>query len=430
MTETIQPAAEQSDTSVWRIKGDPLIHGSEKGPLRGETVAVKDLFAVAGQPIGAGNPVRLAEQEPQPRNALAVQQLLGAGADVTGIAQTDEFALSLAGTNAHYGTPPNPGAPGRISGGSSNGSASAVALGEVSIGLGTDTGGSIRVPGAYQGLWSIRTTHGLLPLTGVQPLSQSFDTVGWLTRSPELLAQVAEVLVPQPHKSAPSAPAALGGMGTTGSLPTVPKGPVAWDVSRSLGELKIAETLFSLAEPDVAAACRELLGRLEKATGQSAVHISTSAEGELPAWKQSFTVIQSREAWANHGEWISAHWEDMAPDVGGRFRVAADFTAEDEAAARKHLAAIREAVRGRVGEGILALPSAASVAPLLEEVGIGTPEADDLRQRTLMLTTIAALAGLPVVNVPTVTAEGLPTGLSLIGPSGSDKALIAYAAQC
>lgn len=424
MTETTQ-----AEASVWRIKGTPLIAGSGSGPLHGQSVAVKDLFAVAGQPIGAGNPVRLSEQAPQPRNAAAVQRLLSAGAEVTGIAQTDEFALSLAGTNAHYGTPPNPAAPGRISGGSSNGSASAVALGEVSIGLGTDTGGSIRVPAAYQGLWGIRTTHGLVPLTGAQPLAQSFDTVGWLTRTPELLAAVAEVLVPEPGKTVPSAPSALGGMGTTGSIPAVPKGPVAWESSRELGELKVIEGLFDLAEPGVAAACRDLVARLEEFTGRGVVMISGSGVEALAEWKQTFTVIQSREAWTNHGSWVSAHWEDMAADVGARFRAAGEFTQEDETAARKRHSAIRETVRSWVGDGVLALPSAASAAPKLDEVGIGTAEADDLRQRTLMLTTIGSLAGLPVVNVPTTTPEGLPTGLSLIGPSGSDKALIAYAGK-
>ena len=157
---------------------------------------MKDLYAVAGQRVGAGNPAWLERAPVEATTAWAVQRLLDAGADVTGITRTDEFAYSLAGTNAQYGTPPNPKAPRRISGGSSSGSASAVSLGHATIGLGTDTGGSIRVPAAYQGLWGIRTTHGLVPTAGLLPLAPSFDTVGWLTRSPELLARVGEVLLP------------------------------------------------------------------------------------------------------------------------------------------------------------------------------------------------------------------------------------------
>ncbi|MGH3390196.1 MAG: amidase family protein, partial [Actinomadura sp.] len=158
-----------AETAIWRVIGDPLVPGVPDGPLSGSRVAVKDLFAVAGQRIGGGNPDRLAGAAVQPEHAWAVRALLDAGADVIGIAQTDELAFSLFGTNAHYGTPPNPAAPGRIPGGSSNGPVAAVALGQAEIGLGTDTGGSIRVPASYCGLYGIRPTHGAVPVEGVQP---------------------------------------------------------------------------------------------------------------------------------------------------------------------------------------------------------------------------------------------------------------------
>jgi hypothetical protein len=151
------------DRRVWRVVGDPLTEHTGTGTLSGETVAVKDLYAVAGQRIGAGNPAWLAQARVETSHAWAVDQLLEHGADLLGIARTDEFAYSLAGTNVHYGTPPNPKAPHRISGGSTSGSASAVSLGHATIGLGTDTGGSIRVPASYQGLWGIRPTHGVVP---------------------------------------------------------------------------------------------------------------------------------------------------------------------------------------------------------------------------------------------------------------------------
>ncbi|MGW2557062.1 amidase family protein [Streptomyces sp. NPDC001635] len=134
------------------VRGEPLVAGSSAGPLRRVGVAVKDLFVVAGQRIGAGNPAWLAETEEEPSNAWAVGALLAAGADVLGIAHTDEFAYSLSGTNAHYGTPPNPAAPGRVPGGSSSGPASAVGLRQADAGLGSDTAGSIRVPASYCGL--------------------------------------------------------------------------------------------------------------------------------------------------------------------------------------------------------------------------------------------------------------------------------------
>ncbi|GFZ76925.1 amidase family protein [Nesterenkonia alkaliphila] len=418
------------DRSVWRTKGAPLVPAAGTGPLTGETVAVKDLFAVAGHPIGAGNPEFLSQAGPQTHSAPAVQALLEAGAEITGISQTDEFALSLAGTNGHYGTPPNPAAPGRIPGGSSNGSASAVTLGEVSIGLGTDTGGSIRVPAAYQGLWGIRPTHGLVPIKGVHPLAQSFDTVGWLTRTPQLLAAVAEVLVPRPKKIVPSAPSALGGMGTTGSIPTVPKGPVAWEAERPLGRLRTAPSLFGLADPEVTEAVHGLVGRLEQLNGDTAEKLLGPEPELLERWlDEAFQTVQVFEAWANNGAWISRHWEAMTPEVGERYAKAAEVTAEQAAAGRELLAAARETIRSWVADGVLVLPSAASVAPTVEEAEAGSEHSGRVRRRNLLLTSVAGLSGLPAVNVPVTTASGLPAGMSLIGPAGSDKALIRYAVR-
>lgn len=171
-----------TDTAVWRERGNPLVAGSGSGPLHGVRLAVKDVHAVAGHRLGAGNPAWLAEAEPQRAHSWAVGALLAAGADVTGIARTDEFAYSLNGTNAHYGTPPNPAAPGRVPGGSSGGPAAAVALGQADAGLGSDTAGSIRVPASYCGLHGLRPTHGAVPATGMLPLAPSFDTVAWLAR--------------------------------------------------------------------------------------------------------------------------------------------------------------------------------------------------------------------------------------------------------
>ena len=184
------------DRSIWRIVGTPLVAAAKPGPLSGMNIAVKDLYAVQGQRIGAGNPEFLRTSPICESSAPAVRLLLNAGADVKGIAQTDEFAYSLAGTNVHYGTPPNPKAPGCVSGGSSSGPASAVACGQADIGLGTDTAGSIRIPASYQGLWGIRTTHGLISLDSTHPLSQSFDTVGWMTRDAQTLEFVGKVMMP------------------------------------------------------------------------------------------------------------------------------------------------------------------------------------------------------------------------------------------
>lgn len=369
------------DPRVWRVVGDPLVPPSGEGPLTGQTVAVKDLYAVAGHPVGAGNPAWLAAAAPEAGHAAAVGQLLGAGAAVRGIARTDEFAYSLAGTNAHSGTPPNPGAPHRIPGGSSSGSAAAVALGHASIGLGTDTGGSVRVPAAYQGLYGIRSTHGAVDRTGLLPLAPDFDAVGWLTRSADLLATVGDVLLP---------PAATGG-----------------------GEqLVVVPGLVDSAEPDVRAAVRGWLD------GSGATELDETLD-DLDAWRAAFQTWQGFQAWQAHGAWLADRMEALGPDVRARFATAAAIDEDTAGRARALLDTARSRVLELVRDRVLVLPSAPSVAPL-RTTG-ATPE---LRDATMRLTCLAGLAGLPAVSVPVRTAAGLPAGVCLLAAPGRDRALL------
>ena len=376
------------DTSVWRVLPDdgPLVAPTGSGVLDGETVAVKDLFAVAGQRIGAGSPARLATARVEPAHAWAVGALLSAGAAVRGIARTEEFAWSLTGANAHYGTPPNPAAPGRISGGSSSGSASAVAAGAVSIGLGTDTSGSIRVPAAYQGLWGLRPTHGVVPSDGVVPLAGSFDTVGWLTREPRLLTRVGQVLLPD-------------------------------DTTPLSGTSLTDRASLSLAEPDV----RDTVARFVRAVGGP-----PPVDQEIPdAWVEALRVVQAAEAWRAHGAWIEGRLDTVGPAVRGRFEFARTVTREQADAARAVVTRARREIRARLGTNVLVSPSASSVAPPADDPS-GLEAA---RSATVMLQATAVLGGLPAVSIPTTTDAGLPAGVSLTGPAGSDHALLALAVE-
>src|SRR3954466_3039587 len=165
------------------------------GPLRGLRFAVKDLIDVAGHRTGCGNPTWLATHTPASVSAVCVEQLLAAGAQCEGKTITDEFAFSLLGENHHYGSPLNPAAPDRVTGGSSSGSASAVACGLVDLALGTDTGGSVRVPASNCGIWGWRPSHGLISVAGVMPFAPTLDTVGVFARTAELLQRVATVLL-------------------------------------------------------------------------------------------------------------------------------------------------------------------------------------------------------------------------------------------
>ncbi len=166
-----------------------------RGTLSGLSFAVKDVFEVQGVRNCAGNPTWLETHPPAPRTAPAISRLLVSGAALRGLTLTDELTLGLNGENFHYGTPINSAAPDRVPGGSSCGSASAVAGGAVDFALGTDTGGSVRIPSSYCGIWGMRPTHGRVNNHGVVPLAPSFDTVGWFARSAEMLQTVGQHLL-------------------------------------------------------------------------------------------------------------------------------------------------------------------------------------------------------------------------------------------
>ncbi|WP_245993745.1 amidase [Nocardioides immobilis] len=373
------------DTTVWRELGDPLVAGAPDGPLAGTTLAVKDLYDVAGHPVGAGNPARRAAAQPAARHAPVVAQLLAAGASVRGITRTDEFAYSLFGVNDHYGTPPNPAAPGRVPGGSSSGSVAAVALGEATIGLGTDTGGSIRVPAAYQGVFGIRTTHGLVSREGLLPLAPTFDTVGWLTRDAATLARVGDVLLP--HSP-----------GGTDELVVVPE-------------------LFDRADPDVA-----------EVVLASVTHRSLSpGRLQLDEWREAFVVLQAWEAWQAHGSWLEYRLGTLGADVRSRFERARSVTDAEAGAARATVDRARRTIRDVVADRVLVLPSAPTVAPLL---GAGLAERlPHVRAATLALTCVAGIGGLPAVSLPRTTAAGLPCGVCLVAAPGRDRDLLDLAVR-
>ncbi|WP_246071699.1 AtzH-like domain-containing protein [Miniimonas arenae] len=385
-----RPAA--LDRRVWRAVGDPLVPPTRPGVLDGLRVAVKDLFDVAGQRRGSGNPAVWAEATPAARDADAVARLRAAGAAIVGIAATDEFAYSLAGANVHYGTPPNPTAPGHLPGGSSSGPATAVALGQADVGLATDTAGSIRVPASYQGLWGLRSTLGRVPTAGLAPLAEAFDTVGWLTRDAATLARVLAAGLPDAD-----APARV--------LPT---------------RVVVPEELDRLLTPGAVASFRDALARLQAlgALGEAEPVRLPEAE-EL---RETFRVVQGAQAWATYGPWVCTHPGALGADVAERFAAAAALSPGDVAAAHERLAELRAGLRALAADAVLVLPSAPSGAPRLGE------PLGDVRAATLALTSVASVGGLPAVSAPLLHDGELPLGLGLLGAPGDDAALVALAA--
>jgi Asp-tRNA(Asn)/Glu-tRNA(Gln) amidotransferase A subunit family amidase len=391
----VDPGADERLRSC-RVGPQVLIGGAAKGPLAGLEFVAKDVFDVAGQRTGAGNPTFLSEAERATGSAAAVQALVRAGASCVGKSHTDELAFSLSGCNAHYGTPLNSGAPRCTPGGSSSGSAAAVAGHLVPFALGTDTGGSIRVPASYCGLVGMRPTHGRISTAGMVPLARSFDTVGWLAASAELARRVGDVLLPGDESVAPERLALLDE-----AQAAVPEG--------------------------VRAAVAEAAQALASRTGLPLTTVRLPA-GDLDEWLTTFRTIQTAEAHAAHGRWIVAHPGAVTPDISERFDSGAAVTTAVLADARAHRAGLRHALVHLLSSPptALVIPSAAGSATALDAAARHVAA---VRAATLRLTCIAGIGGAPAVSLPLATVNALPLGICLVATPRSDRSLLELASE-
>ncbi|WP_025731770.1 amidase [Carnimonas nigrificans] len=378
----------QWDSAVWAAPA-LNIEGAAQGPLHSLRVAVKDLFDIAGVATGCGNPDWRRTHEVPTESAAAVKALLAAGATVAGKTHTDELAYSLNGANVHYGTPVNPRAPQRLPGGSSSGSAVAVAMGESEIGLGTDTGGSIRVPASYCGLYGLRPTWGAISLEGAVGLAPGFDTAGLLCPSFELLKRAAQVLLPpQPQHAFKNAIILL---------------PEGVDVPQPLLE-----------------------GKLEQ-SGLTCTTLSLSTVTMARA-SEAFRVLQGRQLWRLHGDWITQTSPRFAADIQKRLAWSSTLDAQQETEAQAQadevVAWLNELTSD--AETLLCLPSTPGASPLLE---LAPAELAEYREKLMGMTALAGLWGAPALALPWLTQHAAPWGVSLIAPPGNDRSLLELDAQ-
>ncbi|KAI3424947.1 hypothetical protein D9Q98_008329 [Chlorella vulgaris] len=378
--------------------GDVHLAATRSGALNGLTAVVKDCFDVAGHRTSNGSPAWLETHPPAKHNAAAVQALLDAGATITGKNVMDEMAYSLAGENKHYGTPVNPAAPGRIPGGSSSGTAAAVAAGDADLGLGGDTGGSVRVPACHCGILGIRPSHGRVSLQGAVPLAPSFDTGGWFAGDAAVLRRAGAALL-DPSSRQPA----------------------------QLRRLLVATDAFALAEESTS---RALYGAMSAKIDQitallskpQEVDLASSSGGLSQAWFTTFRLHQAHEVWQQHGAWVTSTKPEFGPGIRERFQMAAGVTQQQFEEAVRHRAGMRQRMAELLGsDGVLLLPTAPAPAPPLNAAA---EQLDAFRTSLISLTCIAGLSGFPQVNLPIAYVEGLPVGLGLLGPPGSDEDLL------
>ena len=369
------------------------VEPNRKGKLSALTFAVKELYYVKGFVTGAGNPHWKNTHPAAQVTAPAVEMLLNEGATLIGKTISDEMAFSLDGENAHYGTPLNPKCPDRIPGGSSSGSASAVADGLVDFALGTDTAGSMRIPASYCGIYGFRPTHGAVSLKGVHPMAPSFDAAGWFARTPDILAKVGSVLL---------------GI----EIPEF-----------KANRFVIARDLFGTKDRRVASEYDAFIQKLSRFP----VEITEAELGkpDFSTWIEALRNIQWWELNQAHGAWISRNLGTFGEEIRGRLEKISSVTQHDLEEKRLVRKQLISQIENFIAPGTLVVfPTAPDVAPLK---GRPIDEARAARISTMRHTCIATVAGLPQVSMPLLEKVGCPIGISFLGAHGQDGQLLAAA---
>lgn len=367
--------------------------GAPSGPLFGLNFAVQDVFSVQGVRCCFGNPVWLATHEPADVTAPVIASLLAAGATLTGLTQTDELALPLNGKNAHYGCPPNPARLDRVPGGSAAGAAVAVASQQVDFALGTDAGGAVRVPAGHCGLFAMRPSQDAVSMQHVLPLAPRFDTVGWLCRTPRMLRDVGDALLPAGTNHTPFTQLVM---------------PL--DVREFLSNH--VWRVFSQGADHI-----QVTTGLPLNTGL----VTSVQTGPLSSWLSTYVALQGAELRRCHGAWI----ESQRPPFGalaGRLVAQAMSAPPVADSVRAHADTIHAHLQTLLLTGsVVLIPTTAGAPPPRRD---SDEHLEAFSDKCSMLCSIASLAGLPQISLPVATLEGCPFGVSVIGPKGSDRHLL------
>ncbi|XP_057788804.1 amidase 1 [Salvia miltiorrhiza] len=409
-----------SDYGAFMEKFTLLPHSSSHElPLTSLTFAVKDIFDVEGYVTGFGNPDWARTHSAATTTAPAVLSMLKAGATCVGKTVMDEMAYSINGENVHYGTPRNPCAADRVPGGSSSGSAVAVGASLADFSLGTDTGGSVRVPASYCGIYGFRPSHDLVSTSGVTPMAQSFDTVGWFARDPVILKKVGKVLL-----------------------------QLRDDNPATLGQLIVAQDCFDLVNIPPRQLKDVLTTSVEKLYGSKIIqytNLGEFVESKLPnlkvfmnnnvkadkdnipslaALSTAMRLLQRHEFKKNHGEWVESVKPSLGPGISERVWEAVRSTDDNVDVCRLLRGELRAALADLLGDfGILAMPTVPGPPP---ELQTDPTKLESFRAKAFSLLSVSGVSGLCQASIPLGTYEGLPVAVSLVAKHGSDGFLLSF----
>jgi aspartyl-tRNA(Asn)/glutamyl-tRNA(Gln) amidotransferase subunit A len=396
--EAAKAAAEASDA---RAKA-----GITLGPLDGTIVTLKDLFDVAGEVTRAGSKVLADERLVAQADAPIVQRLRAAGAVIVAKTNMSEFAFTGVGTNPHFGTPGNPADRARAPGGSSSGAGVTVADGMCEIAIGSDTGGSVRIPASLCGVVGFKPSRQRVPTEGAFPLSYTLDSVGPLARTAADCAKADAVM------------AGDGPSSSNWQLDPAPLSGLRFGVAQGL-------PLDNLDEA-VARRFPAALAKLEKA----GVRVTSQA---MPLFDEMLALLRHTsilvaEVYSIHRERLAARGSDVDPIVRGRIEMGRDIAAIDYIRALRERARLVRAMDAALADlDALVMPASPTIAPRFDEVA--EPKAFMARNALLLRnTTIGNFFDLTAISVPTPREGGLPCGLMLMARNGQDRRLLRMAA--
>lgn len=390
---------------------------SSSPPLSSLTFAVKDIFDMEGYVTGFGNPDWLRTHSAATSTAPAVSAMLNAGAICVGRTVMDEMAYSINGENVHYGTPINPCAPDRVPGGSSSGSAVAVSAMLADFSLGTDTGGSVRVPASYCGIFGFRPSHGIVSTEGVIPMAQSFDTVGWFSRDPGTLNRVGKILLQLPDEKVVH-PSQVLLADDCFKLLSIPSARVTKVISASIEKLYGGQILQPISLGDyVESKVPSLKHFMENKTENEEFSIKS-----LVALSTAMRLLQRFEFKNNHAEWVRTVNPKLGPGISQRVLEALNTTEEHIDVCVSVKTQLREALSPLLGEkGIMVIPTLPGPPPKLQTE---TTSLETFRARAFSLLSVAGVSGFCQVSIPLGKYEGLPVSVSLMAKHGSDGFLL------
>jgi amidase len=366
---------------------NPIIE-SYNGNLKNLKFVLKDMCDVKNIKTSCGNPDFYKACEPAKKHAEFLSNILSEGAILEGITICDEFFYSVIGENSHYGTPKNLNAPNCVPGGSSSGSAAALTTDLFDFSIGSDTGGSVRVPASFCGLLGIRPTHGRINANGVYPMAPSFDTIGWFSNNIKTFQKIGEVLLDKNENE-----------------------------NITFNQFVIAEDLLELVDTDI----KNQFNSYYKELHPNIKHIRLSkfSKSEIA---DNFRILQAGEIKEHVIPWIEKNKPKISLEINSRIEMASEILPLEIDAAKTFRQEIISEINNSLPEGDIAIfPTTPFSAP---KCGQSDQDLGSDRKKIMEMTSIAGMTSRPQISIPKFKGKTGPVGISILGWQNSDEILL------